>query len=136
MDVYLFPGGFVEAARHDHRKDVVDVGSRGAVRLALRHGYALRVGFAFGERATAYNLQGFWGPRLWLAKHGVPAVVPLLRLWARAPRVAFSPTIQLPVIDAPTHDDVERWHAEYVAALRALHARHKRPGDALVVHGA
>jgi hypothetical protein len=133
-DVYLFPGGFLEAARHDHRKDVVDVGSRGAIRLALTHGYAVRVCFAFGERDTAYNLQGWWGPRLWLAKRGIPAVVPFLRLWAPAPRVALSPTIQLPLVDAPTDADVERWHGAYVAALRELHERFKRPGDELVVH--
>jgi hypothetical protein len=141
-DLYLYPGGFVEAARHSYHADVVDVGSRGAIRLALRHGYAVRVGFAFGERETAYNLQAVEGPRalwrfrLWLARRGVPAVLPLLRVWARAPRIAFSPTIQLPLVRDPTRDDVERWHAEYVAALRALHARYKRPGDVLVVHGA
>ena len=135
-DIFLYPGGLVEAARHSYHADVVDVGSRGAIRLALRHGYAVRVCFAFGERETAYNFQALLRVRLWLAKRGVPAFVPLLRLWARAPRVAFSPTIQLPLVPDPTRDDVERWHAEYVAALRALHARHKRPGDALVVHGA
>jgi hypothetical protein len=138
-DIYMYPGGFVEAARHDHRKDVVDVGSRGAIRLALRHGYAVRVCFAFGERETAYNLQGpraLWGPRIWLAKRGVPAVVPFLRLWARAPRLALSPTIQLPLVSDPTHDEVERWHGAYVAALRALHAEFARPTDELVVYGA
>jgi hypothetical protein len=133
-DLYLYPGGFIEAARHSYHADVVDVGSRGAIRLALCHGYAIRVCFAFGERKTAYNLQGLLKIRLWLAKRGVPAVVPLLRLWAAAPRVAFSPTIQLPVIEDPTNDDIEHWHGEYVAALCALHAAFKGPGDTLIVH--
>jgi hypothetical protein len=133
-DIYLYPGGFIEAARHSFHADVVDVGSRGAIKLALCHGYAIRVCFAFGERKTAYNLQGFWNVRIWLAKRGVPAVVPFLRLWAPAPRVAFSPTIQLPVIEHPTTEDVEHWHGEYVAALCALHAAFKGPGDVLVVH--
>jgi len=34
-DLWLYPGGFREAARHSYHRDVVDVGSRGAVRLAL-----------------------------------------------------------------------------------------------------
>jgi hypothetical protein len=130
-DLFLYPGGFVEAARHSYHRDVV---GRGAIRLALVHGYAVRVCHALGERETAYNLQCLWSFRVWLAKRGVPSVVPLLRLWARAPRVAFSPTIQLPRIPEPTRDDVERWHGAYVAVLRAVHAAHKRPTDELVVY--
>ncbi len=137
-DLYLYPGGFVEAARHSYHADVVDVGSRGAIRLALEHGYAVRVGFAFGERTTAYNLhgpRGLWPLRFWLAKRGVPAVLPLLLPLAPTPTVAFSPTMRLPRLDAPTDADVERWHAAYVAALRAVHARFRSPGDVLAVHG-
>ena len=33
-----------------------------------------------------------------------------------------------------TDELVEHWHAAYVAALSALHAAHKGPGDSLVVH--
>ena len=133
-DIFLYPGGFVEAARHSYHTDVVDVGSRGAIRLALEHGYAVRVAFAFGERKTAYNLQGLWRARLWLAKRGVPAVVPFLMPLAKTPTVVFSPTLQFPTVTAPTDDDVELWHATYVAELRALHARYKSPDDVLVVY--
>jgi hypothetical protein len=133
-DIYLYPGGLVEAARHSYDADVVDVGSRGAIRLALEHGYAVRVAFAFGERKTAHNLQGLWRARLWLAKRGVPAVLPFFMPLAKTPTVALSPTIQFPAVTAPTDDDVERWHSEYVAALRALHARYKAPDDVLIVH--
>jgi hypothetical protein len=38
------------------------------------------------------------------------------------------------MFDAPTDSDVERWHSEYVAVLRELYGRHRRPGDELVVH--
>ena len=134
-DLYLFPGGFVEAARHSYNRDVVDVGSRGAIRLALIHGYAVRVCFVFGERKTAYNLQGMRGIRISLAKRGIPTCIPLLVPWARTPTVAFSPTIQFPLVSDPSLSDVERWHATYVATLRALHARHRGVDDELVVHG-
>ena len=136
-DIYLFPGGFVEATRHSYHSDVVDVGSRGAIRLALRHGYAVRVAFAFGERKTAYNYQGpqgFWKYRLWLARRGIPAVAPLLVPWAPSPTVAFSPTVQFPLIADPTDADVERWHAVYVTALRDVHAAHGAPDDTLIIH--
>jgi len=144
-DIFLLPGGFNELIRHSYHFDVVDVGSRGAIRLALCHGYAVRVAFAFGERKTAYNLfegpqgpqqgpQGLWNVRLWLAKRGVPAVVPFLVPWAPSPTVAFSPTLKFPRIADPTDADVERWHAAYVAALRDVHAAFKAPDDHLVVY--
>ena len=132
-DVYLFPGGFVEAARHDHRKDVVDVGSRGAIKLALREGCAVRVAFAFGERKTAYNAQGLWPVRMWLAKRGVPAVVPLVFLWGAPPTIALSRLMQLPRVAHPTEAEVEHWHGVYVAELRALHAEFRDADDELVV---
>jgi hypothetical protein len=132
-DVYMYPGGFREAARHSYDRDVVDVGSRGMIKLALVHGCGVRVAFAFGERKTAYNLQGFWNVRTWLAKRGIPAVVPFLFLWGAVPRIALSSVIQFPRITAPSAEDVERWHAEYVAELRLLHAEFRAEDDELVV---
>jgi hypothetical protein len=140
-DVWLYPGGFREAARHDHRVDVVDVGSRGAIRLALEHGYRVRVAFAFGERKTAYNLQGppaLWRVRMWLAARGVPAVLPWLVVFGRSPvRVVVSRALEVPAVRAPSAAVVEEWHAKYVATLRAVHAAHKAADDPpLVVVGA
>jgi hypothetical protein len=103
------------------------------IRLALVHGCRVRVAFAFGERKTAYNLQGCWAARMWLAKYGVPAVVPFLFLWGAAPRIALSSEIQFPRIAAPSAAEIERWHGEYVAELRLLHAEFREPGDELVV---
>jgi hypothetical protein len=133
-DMWLYPGGFREAALHYHKRDVVDVGSRGAIRLALRFGYPVRVAFVFGERKTAYNLQGFWKPRMWLAKRGIPAVVPFLRVFCKTPvRVVVSRTLALPQLASPTEEDVERWHSKYVATLKALHVRFKSPDDPSLV---
>ena len=139
-DVWLYPGGFREAARHAHGRDVVDVGSRGAIRLALEHGYRVRVAFAFGERRTAYNAQGpqaLWRARMWLAARGIPAVVPWLVVFGRSPvRVVVSRAMALPAVREPSAALVEEWHARYVATLRAVHAAHKDPDDPpLVVLG-
>jgi hypothetical protein len=129
-DMWMYPGGFREAARHSYHQDVVDVGSRGAVRLALAHGYPIRVAFAFGERKTAYNFQGLWRIRMWLAKRWIPAVVPWLVVFGKSPvRVVVSRTLAVPLIAAPTDADVERWHARYVATLRRVHADHKSADD-------
>jgi hypothetical protein len=37
---------------------------------------------------------------------------------AATPTVVLSPTLHFPTTVAPTDDDVERWHAAYVAASR------------------
>ena len=128
-DIWLYPGGFIEAMRHSHRTDVVYVGSRGAIRLALQNGYPLRVAFAFGERKTAHNLQGLWRVRTWLARRGIVAVVPWLVVFTCPARVVVSRTLDVPHIAAPTRADVERMHATYVATLRALHAQFKAHDD-------
>jgi hypothetical protein len=136
-DLWLYPGGFREAARHSYHQDVVDVGGRGAVRLALMHGYPVRVAFAFGERKTARNVQGLWRIRMWLAARGVPAVVPWLRVFGRSPvRVVISRTLAMPHSPDPSAALVERWHAVVVATLRQVHADHKSADDPpLVVLG-
>ena len=41
--------------------------------------------------------------------------------------------IQFPRIEKPSADDIERWHGEYVAELRLLHAEFREPDDELVV---
>ena len=129
-DLWLYPGGFREAARHSYHRDVVDVGSRGAVRLALIHGYPVRVAFAFGERKTARNLQGLWGIRMWLAARGVPAVLPWLHVFGKSPvRVVVSRTLAVPRAPEPSAELVERWHATVVATLRQVHAEYKSPDD-------
>ena len=129
-DIWLYPGGFQEAARHAYERDVVDVTSRGAIRLALLHGYAIRVAFAFGERKTAHNLQGGWGLRMWLAKRGVPAVVPWFVVFGKSPvRLVVSRTLELPLVTSPTERDVEQWHSAYVSRLCELHTAHKAPDD-------
>jgi hypothetical protein len=136
-DLWLFPGGFREAARHSYHRDVVDVGSRGAVRLALMHGYPVRVAFTFGERKTARNVQGLWRIRMWLAARGVPAVVPWFHVFGKSPvRVVVSRTLAVPHAPDPSAALVERWHAAVVATLREVHAEHKSADDPpLVVLG-
>jgi hypothetical protein len=41
-DVLVYPGGHRECTQHDHSRDIASVGSRGAIRLALVHGYDVR----------------------------------------------------------------------------------------------
>ena len=50
---------------------------------------------------------------------------PLLPRHDVAVHTVIGKTIELPHIERPTRDDVAKWHAVYVAELRALFDRHK-----------
>jgi hypothetical protein len=131
-DVLVYPGGHRECAQHDHSRDIANVGSRGAIRLALVHGYDVRVAYAFGERSVAVNVPGMRTVRAWLAAHRVPAIVPIptrAALDARAVRVVVSAPCAFPTIHDPTEADVAHWHALYVAELRDLHREFRSDGD-------
>jgi hypothetical protein len=131
-DVLIYPGGHRECAQHDHARDIANVGSRGAIRLALVHGYDVRVAYAFGERSVAVNVPGMRTVRAWLAAHRVPAIVPIptrAALDARAVRVAVSAPCAFPTIRDPTEADVAHWHARYVAELHDLHAEFRSAND-------
>jgi hypothetical protein len=73
---------------------------------------------------------------MWLAKRGVPAVVPFFRVFAQTPlRVVVSRTLALPKLANPTEEEVEHWHGEYIATLKAIHTQFKAHDDPpLLVH--
>jgi hypothetical protein len=131
-DILVYPGGHRECTQHDHTRDIANVGSRGAIRLALVHGYDVRVAYAFGERSVAVNVPGARTLRAWLAARRVPAIVPIptrAALDPRAVRVAVSAPCAFPVIRDPSDADVSRWHALYVAELCSLHAEFRSARD-------
>jgi hypothetical protein len=131
-DVVIYPGGYREAAQHDHARDIANVGSRGAIRLALAHGYDVRVAYAFGERSVAVNAPGASTLRAWLAAHRVPGMLPLPTRAVfdkRAVRVAVSAPCAFPAIADASDADVAYWHALYVAELRRHHAEFRSERD-------
>lgn len=131
-DILVYPGGHRECTQHDRTRDIANVGSRGAIRLALVHGYDVRVAYAFGERTIAVNVRGCARIRAWLASCRVPAIVPIPTravLDARAVRVAVSAPCAFPALRDPSDADVSRWHALYVAELCSLHAEFRSEGD-------
>ena len=134
-DLALIPGGFEEASIHSMGEDRVFLKNRmGFVKYALQYGYSLTPVYAFGERRTFYNAQGAWALREWLNGFGLPAILPFGRWWC--------PILPLPVglhvvvgtpirpswgggcVEKPTREQVAKFHAEYVAAIKSLYKRH------------
>jgi len=137
IDFGILPGGMEEVALYEKGRDRVYLAKRaGFVKYALQHGMNLQPAYTFGEsdlytalRHPLYRklciftlktfgaiLPVFWGPYWWcflLPARGVP-----LHTVAAAP-------VQLPRIPEPTKEDVAKWHAAYVDAVRAIYDTYK-----------
>lgn len=129
----LLPGGFEEATLYKRDAFRIYIRKRtGFLVYALRYGYKIYPALNFGEEKTYFTL-------------GLDSLTPLcLRLnQYKFPTVCFigkfglmpSPDqhlvtvigapLQLPQIDKPTKEDIEKYHQLYCKALLALFDKHK-----------
>jgi len=128
----MIPGGFSEATISSLNVDRVFLRERkGFVKYALKYGYSLTPCYIFHESGLYWNLQGIWGPRLWLNRFGIPGVVPFGR-WSCffLPRnehlnIVVGRALNLPRIEKPTREQVAEYHEKYVLTLIDLFNRHK-----------
>ena len=73
----LIPGGFEEASIHSIERDRLFLKNRrGFTAYACKYGYKIRPVYAFGERQTFCNFQGFWSIRFFLNSFGIPGIIP------------------------------------------------------------
>jgi 2-acylglycerol O-acyltransferase 2 len=129
----LIPGGFEDATVMEYGKERVATKNRkGFVKYCLEHGYQIIPVYTFGEGETYRTFTPLLKFRLWLNKFGVPALAffgnPLCPVLPRTDASLLtyigSPLV-LPEIAAPTPQDVDAWHAKYLAALQDLFDEHK-----------
>lgn len=88
--------------------------------------------YCFGEKGTYWNLQGAWKPRLALNGLGVPTILvwgsswlPFLPKWNVDLCIVAGEPLPCPKIEAPTREDVEKWHAKYMASLTKVFEDYK-----------
>ena len=123
-----------EVAIHENGKENIYLRERaGFIKYALQHGYTLLVAFTFGESDLYRSVGLMRGLNLWLVrKYGF--VLPVFAGWPFCPllprtdvelHTVLGKALHLPRIDAPTKDDVDKWHAVYVRELRSLYDEHK-----------
>lgn len=129
----ILPGGFHEATICEHGKDRVYIKKRfGFIKYALQFGYAVYPVYTFGEADTYRQPGGGYGWRLALNDRDLPAILPfgkwwcpLLPQWDVGLHTVVGKRLVLPQIESPTTEDVAKWHAAYVAALKELFDRNK-----------
>ena len=137
LSVVLVPGGAREALHaHPGRADLVLACRKGFVKLALAHGARLVPVFCFGEtelyslapspawlQDALRRLLGFSVPLAYgrgccsrRSTGPLPRRVPL--------NIVVGAPLALPVLPNPTAAQLDVYHAQYVAALRALYDAH------------
>jgi 2-acylglycerol O-acyltransferase 2 len=135
--VAMTPGAFEEATLCQAGRDRVWVKKRkGFVKYCLRHGYRVHPVYTFGESDTYKTFGGLQDFRLRLNKLGIPTVVFWgLPWWPVAPRqdldllTYVGEPVEFPKIDAPSIEEVDKWHGKYVQALQNLFDKYKAEAD-------
>lgn len=133
VNVAFNPGGFMDATVFKHGKDVCVLKSKkGFIKYCLQFGYRAHPVYTFGECETYYTFTGLKQLRMKLAGNNVPAVAffgwPLLPFLPRPQSKILTyvgPGIDMPQIDSPSQEDVERWHKVYAEALQRLFDENK-----------
>ena len=129
----LVPGGFSEATITCVGKERIYIhGRKGFIKYALRAGCSVTPVYVFGESDLYHNPQGMMKQRLSLNnfRFQIPGVLPYgyplaPLLPRRIPlRIVCGKPMELPLISNPTEDDVNHYHAKYVAAIEELYCRH------------
>jgi len=129
----ILPGGFQEAVLCAFGKDRVYMKKRqGFVKYCLQSGYRITPAYTFGESDTYWTFRGLIPFRLWLGGHNIPAaamfgnpICPILPLPSASIITFVGPPIELPQIDEPTREEVDKWHRKYMEAVIALFDKHK-----------
>lgn len=143
-NIALLPGGFEEATLYKRGVHRLYIKKRqGFIKYALQYGYAIRAGYVFGEEETYWTIKIWPKLMLWLNKFKIPGVVfvgkffflpnPDLNLY-----VVIGKPVQLPHIENPTKEDVDKYHALYIETMKALFNKYKgrcaKEGEAAELH--
>uniref|UniRef100_K3WBZ2 Acyltransferase n=1 Tax=Globisporangium ultimum (strain ATCC 200006 / CBS 805.95 / DAOM BR144) TaxID=431595 RepID=K3WBZ2_GLOUD len=132
-NIGFVPGGFEEATLYQYGKHRVFIKKRfGFIKLALQYGYKVYPAYTFGEELTFTAFPFLLRWRLKLNEFKIPGAA-----FIGSPFCFFMPRsevdlvtvvghpIQFPHIEHPTKDDVQKYHALYVAKLQTLFDKHK-----------
>jgi len=128
INLVIIPGGFMEATLFCFGKDSVAMKKRkGLIKLCLQNGYHIHPIYTFGESDTFYAFTGLKKLRLWLARYNIPTVMFFGNPWCPfLPRpqskimTFVGKPVEIPHIESPSEEDVEKWHGRYLDALTSL----------------
>ena len=131
QNLALIPGGFEEATFYRYGKHRVFLRNRkGFVKYALQNGYKLFPVYTFGEERTFWVWSWLMEKLVFLNKYKIPAVV-FLGKYGFMPNDGIScitvvgAPLQLPKIEAPTSENIDFWHKQYIESLQDTFDKYK-----------
>ena len=136
VDFGILPGGMEEVALYTKDRERVYLAKRaGFIKYALQHGYCLLPGYTFGESSMYDSLTTGSTTRMWMQEN-LGFIIPIFwgpywfAPWLPRRDVALHTVIgsplNLPRIENPTKEEVNKWHQTYISALTQLFETHKK----------
>jgi 2-acylglycerol O-acyltransferase 2 len=132
-NIALIPGGFQEATIYQKGEHRAYIKQRyGFIKMALQYGYKIYPVYTFGEEETYWTFPYFLKTRLRLNDYHIPGVLFQGVWWCFF--LPFSTTklvtivgkpIQLPLLQEPTKEQVQKYHSLYLETLQNLFDRNK-----------
>lgn len=143
-NVALLPGGFEEATLYKHGVHRMYIKNRqGFIKYALQYGYSIQLGYVFGEELCYWTVKIWPKLMLWLNKFKIPGVVFIGKFFFLPNPdvdmvVVVGKPLELPHIENPTKEDVDKYHKLYMDKMTELFNKFKekyaKEGEKAVLH--
>jgi 2-acylglycerol O-acyltransferase 2 len=134
-NIAFVPGGLQDATVASFGKERTCIRKRTTfIKYALEHGYKVTPVYTFGESMAYFTFSSLLDLRLWLSRtFGIQASIvlgfplfPLLPEPSTEIRTVVGKPIQMPKIEEPSVEDIEKYHQAYCEALTDLFEQHKQ----------
>jgi hypothetical protein len=129
-NLIINPGGFECATHTNSNQDKTFIKDRkGFIKYALKHGYYIHPCYVFNENKAYYTINGLQSIGKLMNKIKLPGCFFYGRYFL-LPRtdipltVIVGKSIQLPKINSPNSQDIDKYHSIYLQQLQELFERH------------
>lgn len=130
-NIKFVPGGFEEATlTHCEKERVFLKDRKGFIKYAIKFGYTLYPVYTFNENKIYYTINILEGFRLWLNKFKIPGTL-FYGDYFILPRhnleivTVVGKGIELPVIENPSNEQIDKYHELYMTKLKELFDKYK-----------
>ncbi|KAL4445170.1 hypothetical protein ABPG74_021983 [Tetrahymena malaccensis] len=131
-NIALLPGGFEEATISSRKENRIFIKSRkGFIKYAIRYGYKVYPTFVFNENRIYNYFDKYENFRLFLNKFKLVGVIfwsklGMLPEFNHEIHTVVGKPMDLPHIENPSQDIVEKYHTQYIEQIQALYEKYSK----------